>query len=109
VAFVRGVFVAIVIGVSAVSLATAGPAYADPNDQHFLEVLAANGLGCGQGAFDCTQGDDDMIQVGHSICRQMHGGNSKLSIEQQIIRRKPNLQSTQAVVLVTAAEAAYCP
>ncbi|MGH3644687.1 MAG: DUF732 domain-containing protein [Mycobacterium sp.] len=39
----------------------------------------------------------------------MHGGNSKLSIEQQIIRRKPNLQSTQAVVLVTAAEAAYCP
>jgi hypothetical protein len=58
---VRGVFVAIVIGVSAVSLATAGPAYADPNDQHFLEVL------------------------------------------------EPNLQSTQAVVLVTAAEVAYCP
>jgi hypothetical protein len=50
-----------------------------------------------------------MVQVGHAICRQMHGGNSKLSIEQQIMRRKPMLEPTQAVVLVTAAEAAYCP
>jgi hypothetical protein len=39
----------------------------------------------------------------------MRGGNSKLSIEQQIIRMKPKMQPTQAVVLVTAAEAAYCP
>jgi hypothetical protein len=109
VAYVKDVLVAIAIGCSALALAAAPPASADAVDQQFLQVLNANGLGCGQGAFECTQGDDDMIQVGRSICRQMRGGNSKLSIEQQIIRMEPKMQPTQAVVLVTAAEAAYCP
>lgn len=105
----RTVFVAIAVAVSALLLSVAGPASADSNDQRYLQVLAANGLGCGQGAFECIQGDDDMIQVGHSICRQMHGGNSKLSIAQQITRSKPTLPPAQAVLLVSAAAAAYCP
>lgn len=106
---VRTVFAAIVVALSAVSIAAANPAAADTNDQQFLQVLAANGLDCGQGAFECSEGDTDMIQVGRSICRQMHGGNSKLSIAQQIMRRKPNIPPAQAVVLVSASEAAYCP
>ena len=105
----RAVVVTMLAAMSAAFLVTAGPAGADPIDQPYLDTLSANGLGCGQGAFDCTRGDDDMIQVGRSICRQMRGGNSKLSIEQQIMRRKTTLTSTQAVVLVTAAEATYCP
>jgi hypothetical protein len=106
---VRGVIVAILVALSAVPLATAGPASADANDQNYLSTLAANGLGCGQGAFQCDRGDDDMIQIGRSICRQMHGGNSKLSLAQSIMRAKPAVSSTQAVILVSAAEAAYCP
>lgn len=111
----RSVFVAIVVAVSALSVAAATPASAappDPTDQHYLEVLSANGLGCGQGAFDCgegAEGADYMILVGHQICRQMHGGNSRLSIAQQILRQKPNLSSVQSVQLVSAAQAAYCP
>lgn len=109
VAIVRGVFVVIATAVAAASLAVAGPATADSNDDHYLEILNANGLGCGQGPLACPIGDSDMIRMGHTICRQMHGGNSKLSIAQAIIRAKPGLQPAQAVALVSAAEAAYCP
>jgi hypothetical protein len=109
VAFVRGVLIVIATAVAAASLAAAGPAAADSNDDHFLELLNANGLGCGQEPITCPIGDGDMIRMGHTICRQLHGGNSKLSLAQAIIRAQPGLQPAQAVTLVSAAQTAYCP
>jgi len=106
---VRGVFIVIATAVAAASLAVAGPARADSNDDSFLAVLNANGLGCGQGPITCPMGDDDVIRMGHTICRQLHGGNSQLSLAQAIIRAKPDVQPAQAVALVSAAKAAYCP
>lgn len=108
VAFVRRVLTVIAAAAVAALLA-AGPAAADSSDDQYLEILNANGLGCGQGPLTCAVGDSDMIQIGHTICRQMRGGNSKLSIAQAIIRAKPELQPAQAVTLVSAAKAAYCP
>jgi phage tail protein X len=105
----RGVFIAIVLALSATSIVAAGPAWGDSNDDHYLDVLKSSGLGCGQGAFECTTGDEDMIQIGHAICRQMHGGNSQLSVVQAVMRQKPGLQAQQAVLLVSTAKAAYCP
>jgi hypothetical protein len=105
----RGVLVAIMLAVSATSIVAAGPASADSNDDQYIQVLKASGLGCGQGAFECTTGDEDMIQIGHAICRQMHGANSQLSVVQAIMRQKPGLQAQQAVTLVSTAKAAYCP
>jgi hypothetical protein len=106
--FVRGVFVMIATA-AAVALLAAAPATADSNDNQYLEQLNANGLGCGQGAFPCSIGDSDMIRMGHEICRQVRGGNSKLSVEQAILQAKPGLQPAQAVKLVSAAVTAYCP
>ena len=108
VTFVRRVLIAIVAA-TATALLAAGPAAADANDDHFLELLNANGLGCGQGPFACPIGDSDMIRMGRTICRQLRGANSKLSISQAIIRAKPGIQPAQAVTLVAVAEAAYCP
>jgi hypothetical protein len=106
--FVRGVFVVIATA-AAVALLGAAPATADSSDDQYLEQLNANGLGCGQGAFSCVIGDSDMIRMGHAICRQVHGGNSQLSVAQAILRAKPGLQPAQAVKLVSAAMTAYCP
>jgi hypothetical protein len=105
---VRAVFILIATTMAAAMLA-AGPAAADATDDHYLELLNANGLGCGQGPFACPIGDSDMIRIGHTICRQLHGGNSKLSLAQGIIRAQPGVQPAQAVTLVSAAQAAYCP
>ncbi len=105
----RGIFVGVMVALSAVSLSVAGPARADANDQHYLDVLNANGLGCSQAAFECPQGDDSMIGIGHAICRQLHGGNSERAIGAQIVRSRPGVQPDQAAKLVIAAEAAYCP
>ena len=109
VGYVRGASILIATAIAAASLIAAGPAAADLSDDHFLELLNANGLGCGQGPITCPIGDSDVIRMGRAICRQMHGGNSKLSIAQAIIRAKPGLQPAQAVTLVSAAETAYCP
>jgi hypothetical protein len=106
---VRGIFVAVVVAMSPVSLAVAGSAHADANDQQYLNVLNANGLGCAQALFQCPQGDDSMIGIGHAICRQLHGGNSERAIGAQIVRSRPGVQPDQAARLVIAAEAAYCP
>ena len=104
----RAVLVLIATAMAAAMLA-AGPAAADASDDHFLELLNANGLGCGQGPFTCPIGDSDMIRMGRTICRQLRGANSKLSITQAIIRAKPGIQPAQAVTLVAVSEAAYCP
>ena len=106
---VRGIGVAIVVAASAMSLAIASPARADANDQRYLDLLDANGLACGQTAFECPMGDDSMIGVGHAICRQLHGGNSVRSIGTQIVRSRPGVLPEQAAKLVVAAETAYCP
>ena len=99
---------AIVVVSVVVSLATAGPAQADANDQQYLDLLKANGLACGESAFDCPQGDDSMIMVGHQICTQLKA-NSKRSIAALIIQNKPGVQPQQAAALVAAAESSYCP
>jgi Protein of unknown function (DUF732) len=105
---VRGILVAIVIAVSAASVVAASPASADSGDAQYLAALKASELGCGQGPFDCPTGDADMIQIGHSICRQLRG-NSQMAIAQAILRVKPGMPPGQAVALVSAAKAAYCP
>jgi hypothetical protein len=101
-------FVMAAIAVSAASVVAASPASADSNDDQYLAALAASGLGCGQGPFECATGDADMIQIGHSICRQLRG-NSQVSIAQAILRGKPGMPTEQAVRLVSASKAAYCP
>jgi hypothetical protein len=105
---VKGVFVSIVVAVTA-SLALAGMAGADTNDDNYLSLINAGGLGCGQGPFACPNGDSDMIQIGHAICRQLTHGNSSLMVSQQILRQKPGVQPDMVVRLVAAAKTAYCP
>jgi hypothetical protein len=107
---VRGGFVSIVVAVAA-SLAFACPAGADTaaDDQAYLDLINANGLGCGQGPFACPTGDSDMIQIGRSICRQLTHGNSSMAVSQAILRQKPGVQPDMVVRLVAAAKASYCP
>jgi Protein of unknown function (DUF732) len=107
---VRGVFVSIVIATAA-SLAFACPAGADTDaeDQAYLDLINANGLGCGQGPFACPTGNSDMVQIGRAICRQLTHGNSSLSVSQQILRQKPGVQPDMVVRLVAAAKSSYCP
>jgi hypothetical protein len=78
------------------------------NDQRFLDILTVNRLGCGQGAFDCPDGDSDMIKIGHAICQELLSGTPEVSVEAQAIRHQAGFGRDQAVELVGAAEAAYC-
>jgi hypothetical protein len=105
---VKGVLVSILVAVAA-SLALAGLAGADTTDDKYLELINANGLGCGQGPFACPTGDIDMIHIGRAICRQLTHGNSSLAVSQQILRQKPGVQPDVVVRLVAAAKTAYCP
>jgi hypothetical protein len=99
------------VAATVLSLAVASPARADvgADDQQYLDLLTANGLACGQTAFECPFGDASMIAVGHAICRQLHGGNSVRSLGTQIVRSRPGVQPQQAATLVVAAQTAYCP
>jgi Protein of unknown function (DUF732) len=105
---VRGVFVSIVVAVVA-SLAFVAVAGADTDDENYLKLINASGLGCGQGPFSCPTGDSDMIQIGRAICRQLTHGNSSLAVSQAIIRQKPGVQPDMVVRLVAIAKTAYCP
>jgi len=105
---VKGVFVSIVVAAAA-SLAFVGVAGADTNDENYLNLINASGLGCGQVPFSCPTGDSDMIQIGRAICRQLTHGNSSLAVSQAIIRQKPGVQPDMVVRLVAIAKTAYCP
>jgi hypothetical protein len=105
---VKRVFVSIVVATAA-SLAFAGVAGADTDDENYLNLINASGLGCGQGPFNCPTGDSDMIRIGRAICRQLTHGNSSLAVSQAIIRQKPGVQPDIVVRLVAAAKTAYCP
>lgn len=104
----QGVFIPIVVAAAA-ALAFAGPAGADTNDENYLGLINAGGLGCGQGPFECPNGDSDMVQIGRAICRQLTHGNSSLAVSQAILRQKPGVQPEMVVRLVAVAKAAYCP
>ena len=104
---VKGVLVSIIVAATA-SLAFAGTAGADANDDTYLELINGSGLGCGQGPFACPTGDSDMIQIGRAICRQLTHGNSSLAVSQAIMRQKPGVPPDKVVRLVAAAKAAYC-
>ena len=105
---VKGVFVSMVVAAAA-SLAFAGLAGADTDDENYLNLINASGLGCGQGPFSCPTGDSDMIRIGRAICRQLTHGNSSLAVSQAIIRQKPGVQPDMVVRLVAIAKTAYCP
>jgi hypothetical protein len=105
---VKSLFVSIVVAAAA-SLAFAGVAGADTEDDTYLNLINGSGLGCGQGPFACPTGDSDMIQIGRAICRQLTHGNSTLAVSQAIIRQKPGVQPDMVVRLVAAAKTAYCP
>jgi hypothetical protein len=105
---VKGVFVSIVVAAAA-SLAFAGVAGADANDDNYLTLINASGLGCGQGPFACPTGDIDMIHTGRAICRQLTHGNSSIAVSQAIMRQKPGVQPDMVVRLVAIAKSAYCP
>lgn len=107
---VRGGFVSIVVAAAA-SLAFACPAGADTaaDDQAYLDLINANGLGCGQGPIACPTGNSDMVQIGRAICRQLTHGNSSLAVSQAILRQKPGAQPDMVVRLVAVAKTAYCP
>ncbi|HVQ49649.1 MAG TPA: DUF732 domain-containing protein [Mycobacterium sp.] len=106
----RSGFVSIVVAAAA-SLAFAFPAGADTaaDDQAYLNLINASGLGCGQGPFSCPTGDSDMIQIGRAICRQLTHGNSSMAVSQAIMRQKPGVQPDMVVRLVAIAKASYCP
>ena len=104
----KGVFVSMVVAATA-SLALAGAAGADTNDDNYLNLINSSGLGCGQGPFACPTGDVDMIQIGRAICRQLTHGNSSLAVSQAIMRQKPGVPADTVVRLVAAAKTAYCP
>jgi hypothetical protein len=105
---VKRVFVSIVVAMATL-LAFAGLAGADTDDENYLNLINASGLGCGQGPFSCPTGDSDMIQIGRAICRQLTHGNSSLAVSQAIIRQKPGVQPDMVVRLVAVAKTAYCP
>jgi hypothetical protein len=105
---VKGVFISMVVAAAA-SLAFAGVAGANTEDDTYLNLINSSGLGCGQGPFACPTGDSDMIQIGRAICRQLTHGNSSLAVSQAIIRQKPGVQPDMVVRLVAAAKTAYCP
>jgi len=105
---VKGVFISMVAAAAA-SLAFAGVAGANTEDDTYLNLINSSGLGCGQGPFACPTGDSDMIQIGRAICRQLTHGNSSLAVSQAIIRQKPGVQPDMVVRLVAAAKTAYCP
>lgn len=105
---VKGVFVSMVVATAA-SLAFAGVAGADTEDDTYLNLINTSGLGCGQGPFACPTGDSDMIAIGRAICRQLTHGNSSLAVSKAIMRQKPDVQPDMIVRLVAAAKAAYCP
>lgn len=106
--FVRAIRVSVIGAALTASLLFAAHADADAGDQQYLTLIKAAGLSCGEGPFDCPNGDGDMIAIGHAICRQLTRGNSMLSIEQQIIRQKPGIQPDMVVHLVVASKTAYC-
>ncbi len=93
----------------AASLAFAGLAGADTDDENYLNLINASGLGCGQGPFSCPTGDSDMIQIGRAICRQLTHGNSSLAVSKAIIHQKPGVQPDMVVRLIAIAKSAYCP
>jgi hypothetical protein len=105
---VKVVFASVLVAAAA-SLAFAGVAGADANDDNYLTLIKASGLGCGQGPFACPTGDSDMIQVGRAICRQLTHGNSSMAVSQAILRQKPGVQPDVVVRLVAIAKSAYCP
>ena len=105
---VKGVFLSIAVAAVA-SLAFVAVAGADTDDENYLKLINASGLGCGQGPFSCPTGDSDMIQIGRAICRQLTHGNSSLAVSQAIIRQKPGVQPDMVVRLVAIAKTAYCP
>lgn len=91
---------------AAVALAT--PANASDDDQLYLDTLTQDGLGCGQGIFDCPGGNNDMIHMAHTICTELAGGQTEPSIAAQLIRDKPGFARDQATELISAAKWAYC-
>src|SRR4029078_9084649 len=105
---VRAVFVSIVLAVVA-SLAFVAVAGADTDDENYLKLINASGLGCGQGPFSCPTGDSDMIQIGRAHCRQITHMHSSLAVSQAIIGKKPGVQPDMVVRLVAIAKTAYCP
>lgn len=92
----------------AAGVLSAPAAYADTIDQQYLDTLATYQLGCGQGAFDCPDGDSTMIQMGHAICHELDT-RTELSVAAQIMRSKAGFGHDQATELMGAAEQSYCP
>jgi hypothetical protein len=70
--------------------------------------LTIHQLGCGQGNFDCPDGDSDMIGMGHAICQDL-SSHSRLAVEAEFVKEKARFSESQADNLVTAAQLAYCP
>jgi hypothetical protein len=86
----------------------AAPAHADSSDQSYIDTLTTSGVGCHHG-FDCADGDQTMVQIGHAICKELDSGRTDVSVEAQIMRSKPGFGSDQAAALVAAAQQFYCP
>src|SRR5262249_41518686 len=104
---VRGVLIPFVAATAA-SLVFAGTASADAQDDNYLSLIKAAGLGCGQGPFECPTGDSDMISIGRAICRQLTHGNSTLAVSQAIMRQKPDVPPETIARIVAISKAAYC-
>ena len=90
------------------ALVVAAPAHADSNDNLYIDTLTTAGVGCNHG-FDCDNGNQTMVQIGHAICKELDDGRAAVSVEAQIMRSKPGFGSDQAAALVGAAEQFYCP
>lgn len=93
------------LGLAAV-IASAGPAYADPEsgeagDASFLASLKAVGL-----TFDS---DSQAIAAGHAVCGLINNGSSGLQVVKQAKADNPGLSLDGAAQFAALAANSYCP
>jgi hypothetical protein len=87
---------------SVVIIALAAPAHADSEDAVFLRGMHNQGI-------SSSAGDSDLIHLGHMICSLRSSGYSENAAISMAKLNANGFTDQDAKVLVTSAEAAYCP
>jgi Protein of unknown function (DUF732) len=92
-----------ILAVAAALMLSSGIAHADPSDDaDYLRALHKQGI-------TATGGDQTMIKLGHMICDLRSDGYSENSAISMAKLHGKSMTDQDAKVIVTSAEAAYCP
>jgi hypothetical protein len=95
--------------VAALAFGTA-TAQADSSDQAFLTLLARKGISCTEAYATCSNGQSDLIQMGHAICSDLRRGRDPVTeVESLTEATHGNLNNSQVAYMVGASISAYCP